>query len=83
MSSKPGPRRQPPDLTCRKYYTSLTHLSGTNGSPKLREQLAAGHEKARSGLAALFQKIDDSTGEERSARTVGSFYLAVLSGLMC
>jgi AcrR family transcriptional regulator len=51
-------------------------------SPELREQLAAGHEEARHGLAALFQKVDEGTVDERSARTVGSFYLTLLSGLI-
>jgi AcrR family transcriptional regulator len=51
-------------------------------SPELREQLAAGHEEARFGLAALFQGIDESMVEERVAQTVGSFYVALMSGLI-
>jgi AcrR family transcriptional regulator len=51
-------------------------------SPELREQLAAGHEEARFGLAALLQGIDERMVEERAGRTVGSFYLALMSGLM-
>jgi AcrR family transcriptional regulator len=51
-------------------------------SPELREQLADGQEEGRYGLAALFQKIDESTVDERAARTVGSFYVALLSGLI-
>jgi AcrR family transcriptional regulator len=51
-------------------------------SPELREQLAASQEEARFGLAALFWGIDESAVDERSARTVGSFYTALLSGLM-
>jgi AcrR family transcriptional regulator len=51
-------------------------------SPELREQLAAGNEEARSGFAALFQGIDESMVDERAARTVGSFYVALMSGLV-
>jgi AcrR family transcriptional regulator len=51
-------------------------------SPELREQLAAGQEEGRFGLAALFQNIDESAVDERTARTVGSFYLALMSGLI-
>jgi AcrR family transcriptional regulator len=51
-------------------------------SPDLREHLAAGHEEARFGLAALFQRIDERMVDERAGRTVGSFYLALMSGLM-
>jgi AcrR family transcriptional regulator len=51
-------------------------------SPELREQLAAGQEEGRFGLAALFQTIDESAVDERVARTVGSLYLALMSGLI-
>jgi AcrR family transcriptional regulator len=51
-------------------------------TPDLREQLAAGHEEARFGLAALIQNIDESAVDESTARTVGSFYLALMSGLI-
>lgn len=50
-------------------------------SPELREQIAAGHESARLWLAALFRRIDGAAGG-RSERVVGSFYLALLNGLM-
>jgi AcrR family transcriptional regulator len=51
-------------------------------SPELRKQLAAGHEEARFGLAALFQNLDESAVDERTAKTVGSFYVALMSGLV-
>jgi hypothetical protein len=41
-----------------------------------------GQEEVRFGLVAMFRKIDESAVEERTARTVGSFCLALLSGLM-
>ncbi len=43
--------------------------------------MAAGHEEVRLWLAALFRRIGSTAGEG-SERAVGSFYLALLNGLM-
>jgi AcrR family transcriptional regulator len=64
------------------WVSSFEAFAQVEHSPELREQLAAGQEEARFGLAALFQKIDESMVDERTARTVGSFYLGLLSGVM-
>jgi AcrR family transcriptional regulator len=50
-------------------------------SPELRGRIAAGQERARSWLAALFRKVEGELDESR-ARAVGSFHLALLNGLM-
>ena len=50
-------------------------------STGLREELGAGHEQARVWLAELFGRIGGAGGGA-SERTVGSFYLALLNGLM-
>src|SRR5215218_3819225 len=50
-------------------------------APELRDRISASHEKARLWLAALFPRIGSAAGEG-SERTVGSFYLALLKGLM-
>src|SRR5215217_8124318 len=52
-------------------------------APELRGQISAGQEEARVWLAALVGKLrsEDGGGPE-SERTVGSFYLALLNGLM-
>ena len=50
-------------------------------SPELRAQLAKGYESARPGLAAMFEQVDESEVEEKTARTVGSFLLAIQAGL--
>ncbi len=50
-------------------------------SPELRGRIAAGHEEARLWLVALFRRIGSTAGEG-SERAVGSFYLALLNGLM-
>lgn len=51
-------------------------------TPELRKQFAAGQEEGRFGLVAMFRNIDESMVDERLARMVGSFYLALLSGMM-
>ena len=50
--------------------------------PQLREQRAGGHEHARHGLAAMFQHPRPGTEDERTTRAIGSFYLALLTGVM-
>jgi len=50
-------------------------------APELRGRISAGHEEARSWLAALFGSTGDGQDGGRD-RTVGSFYLALLNGLM-
>lgn len=64
------------------WVASFEAFMSAQHSPELREQLAEGHEEARFGLVALFRGIDESAVDERSARTVGSFYLALMSGLI-
>lgn len=51
-------------------------------SATLRAQLAIGHQLARSGLAASLLHKDEATISETEARTVGSFLLAIFSGLI-
>jgi AcrR family transcriptional regulator len=51
-------------------------------SPELREQLAAGQELGRRGLAAAILRIDEDAVGEDAARTLGSFQLALMSGLI-
>lgn len=60
---------------------SFEALGQAEHSPELREQLAEGHEEVRFWLAALFGKTGNEADGE-SARTVGSFHLALLNGLM-
>ena len=64
------------------WVSSVEALAQTERSPELREQLANGLEEGRYGLVALFRKVEESMVDERQARTVGSFYLALVSGLM-
>jgi AcrR family transcriptional regulator len=64
------------------WVASFEAFMSAQHSPELRKQLAEGHEEARFGLVALFRGIDENAVDERSARTVGSFYLALMSGLI-
>src|SRR3712207_1254469 len=61
--------------------TSFEAFVQAEHSPEIREQMAAGHEEVRMWLAALFRRIGSTAGEG-SERAVGSFYLALLNGLM-
>jgi AcrR family transcriptional regulator len=64
------------------WLASFEAFLAAQRSPELREQLAAGHEEARFGLVALFQNMEENAVDERLARTAGSFYLALMSGLI-
>lgn len=64
------------------WVSSFEAFARAERSPELREQLAEGQEQGRYGLVALFRGIEEGAVREREARTVGSFYLALVSGLM-
>ncbi len=50
--------------------------------PEVRAFLTEGLRQARSGMAALFLGVEESSLDERVSRTVGSFYHALLNGVM-
>jgi AcrR family transcriptional regulator len=51
--------------------------------PELRQLIEEGLiQKARSGLASLFQEIDEKSVDPQSIQTVGSVYYALLTGVM-
>jgi len=58
-----------------EVFTQIEH------TPELREQLAERLGQARLGLAELIQRIDPAE-EERQANLVGSFYQALLTGVL-
>jgi AcrR family transcriptional regulator len=64
------------------WISSFEAFREVERSPDLRAQLADGQEEGRFGLVALFQGVDEDKVDGRAARTVGSFYLALVSGLM-
>jgi AcrR family transcriptional regulator len=63
------------------WIAGFEAFSAAQHSPELREQLAAAYEAARPGLAAMFEQIEESQVDERTARTIGSFLLAMQAGL--
>lgn len=62
------------------WVATFEVLTQAERSPELRAFLADALQQGRLGLAALFQGSDDEV-DEKLARTVGSFYQALLSGI--
>lgn len=52
------------------------------GQPAARKLIADKLHVARSGLAAMFLNQDENTIDERTVRTIGTFYHVLLSGLV-
>jgi AcrR family transcriptional regulator len=63
------------------WLASFEMLAQIDHDPKVRNAVAEAQQRARLGLAMLFHDIDPSTNSRR-ARAVGSFYLALLPGVM-
>jgi AcrR family transcriptional regulator len=60
---------------------SVEAFAQAEHAPDVREQLAAGIEEGRFGLAELFHHLDRE-GDQRRAWQVGSFYQALMSGIV-
>jgi AcrR family transcriptional regulator len=63
------------------WVATFEMLAQIDESPEVRAAVADAQERARLGLAALFHDLDP-TLDEKTARRVGSFYLALLPGVM-
>jgi AcrR family transcriptional regulator len=63
------------------WATQLEVVTQVEHAPDLREQLAGGLQEARRGLAELIQRIDPVADQAR-AKVVGSFYQALLTGVL-
>ena len=63
------------------WVASFEILAQIDESPEVRAAVADAQQRARLGLAALFHNLDP-TLDEKTARRVGSFYLALLPGVM-
>ena len=63
------------------WAASFEMLAQLDQAPEVRAAVADAQQRARPGLAALFHHLDP-TLDERAAWVVGSFYLALLSGVM-
>jgi AcrR family transcriptional regulator len=69
------------------WVASFEAVAQAERSPQVREYLAEALERARFGLAEMLQGLAGAVDErgpvdERAARTVGSFYQALLSGVL-
>lgn len=65
----------------RVLAASYAVMARADDSPEVRQRLAAGIDDARRALAALLAGVDP-TAEPDRARQVGSFYYAILGGLL-
>jgi AcrR family transcriptional regulator len=63
------------------WAASFEMLAQLDQAPEVRAAVAAAQERARLGLASLFHHLDPALDEQK-AWAVGSFYLALLSGVM-
>ena len=63
------------------WAVSFEMLAQVDHAPEVRKVVADAQEQARLGLASLFHQLEP-TADERSASAVGSFYLALLPGVM-
>ncbi|GAA5102262.1 TetR/AcrR family transcriptional regulator [Nocardia iowensis] len=61
------------------WAATFDTIAQAGHDPATRDQLAAGLAEARSGLARLFEHIDEA--DETKGRAIGTFYQALLTGL--
>jgi hypothetical protein len=64
------------------WAASFESFTQVDRLPEVRAFLIEGLRQARSAMAALFLGVDQSTLDEQESRTVGSFYYALLNGVM-
>ncbi|MCQ4044568.1 TetR/AcrR family transcriptional regulator [Streptantibioticus rubrisoli] len=64
------------------WAASFESFTQVDRLPEVRAFLVEGLRQARSAMAALFLGVDQSTLDEQQSRTVGSFYYALLNGVM-
>ena len=50
--------------------------------PEIRQFFAMAAQHSRTGLAALFLGIDEDKVDEKTAQTLGSFYYALMTGML-
>lgn len=62
--------------------SSFEMFTQINGQPQLRAVLAEGVEQGRSGIAAILLGVEEADVDERTIRTVGSLYEALMSGII-
>jgi AcrR family transcriptional regulator len=63
------------------WAASFEMLAQIDQAPEVQAAVADAQEQARLGLATLFHRLDPAI-DDQTARMVGSFHLALLSGVM-
>jgi AcrR family transcriptional regulator len=63
------------------WAASLDVLGQVEHVPELRVLLAAGQHEARTGSVATFDDVVEDTVDEDTARSLGSFYHALITGI--
>lgn len=66
----------------RLWALSSEITSQADRLPEVRRALAKAQPEGWAGLVALFHGVDESTVDEKTARTLGTFYAALLNGVM-
>jgi AcrR family transcriptional regulator len=64
------------------WLASFEPVAQLDHVPEIREFFAMAAQHSRTGLAALFQGVDESEIDEKTARSLGSFYYALMVGLL-
>jgi AcrR family transcriptional regulator len=64
------------------WMASIEVVVQAEHNPKLREQLAAGIEQGRRGMASLLTGVPEDQLEDETVRTVGAVQMALMSGIL-
>ncbi|MBL1101467.1 TetR/AcrR family transcriptional regulator [Streptomyces coffeae] len=64
------------------WRAQLEAIMQAESDPELREAFARAQPEGRSGLVALFHGVDESEVDEETSRTLGSFYMTLVSGMV-
>ncbi len=67
-----------PDL----WLASVELFMQAQRQPELRPALAEGTRQGRAGMAAILESVPEDTVPERSARTLGTVQVALMTGVM-
>ncbi|WP_030440208.1 TetR/AcrR family transcriptional regulator [Actinoplanes subtropicus] len=64
------------------WMASIEIVVQAEHNPKLREQLAAGVEQGRRGMASLLTGVPEDQLDDETVRTLGAVQMALMSGIL-
>ena len=64
------------------WMASIEVVVQAEHNPKLREQLAAGIEQGRRGMASLLTGVPEDQLDDETVRTLGAVQMALMSGIL-